>query len=242
MAHWPASQLRVRRNNRIARGSERGGLSVEALIVISMMTVIATGIFFMRKVYSGKLATMTASRADAWKLALAGCDSGDQGKLYETIHQQSKDKNAKLCKDPNDCSTDSVDGLNDDGSSSPPPGWFPSASGDEVTKNISVSSDPHSATLSTSRRFSCNEKPAKELQLGSLNLLGQVADIAKKIIDEEVDEDTTAKTCWQKYGVPIKWHQMNCETDLTFKNNNDPAGLYSQRRDLDVSLPDNSKH
>ncbi len=224
------------------RRAERGALTVEALIIIAMMTVIVMGTLFMRKVYSGKLLTITASRADAWKLALRGCDSGDQGKVYDTIHEQSKDKNAQLCKNPNDCADGSVDGLADDGSTSPPPSWFPSASGDESTKSLSVSSDAQSATLSTSRRFSCNEKPSKELQLGSLNLLGQVADIAKKIINEEVDEDTTAKTCWQKYGVPIKWHQMNCETDLTFKNNNDPTGLYSQRRDLDVPAPDNSKH
>ena len=225
---------------RQSRRRQRGALAVEGMIVIVMMTGVVLGTWYMRKVYSGKLLTMTASRADAWRDALTGCDSGNQQKLYENIHEQSKDKNNKICKDPNNCSDSSVDGLADDGSTSTPPDWFPTGSANATSKSITVSSDTYQTTLTTNRQFSCNEKPAKELQLGSLDLLSSVADIVKKIPNEEVDEDKTTQTCWQKYGIPIRWHQMNCQTDLVFSGNLDPAHLYSQRRDLDIDAPDNS--
>lgn len=223
------------------RARQRGALAVEGMIVVVMMTGIVLGIWYMRKVYSGKLLTMTASRAEAWRDALTGCDSGNQGKLYENLHESSKDKNNKVCKDPNDCSGSSVDGLNNDGDTGTAPDWFPTGSANSASKSITVSSDQYSTTLTTNRQFSCNEKPAKELQLGSLDLLGSVADLVKKIPDEEVDEDKVAQTCWRHYGIPIRWHQVDCQTDYFFTHNLDPLGWYTQHRDIDIDAPDNSK-
>lgn len=226
-----------------ARRRQRGALAVEGVIVAVMMTGIVLGTWYMRKVYSGKLLTIVASRADAWKEALGGCDSGDQGKLYDTIHEQSKDKNNKICKDPKDCSDSSVDGLNDNGSSTPPPDWFPNSASPTVSKSLTVSSDSYSTSLTTTRMFSCNEKPApRELELGSMDLLSSVIQTVKKIPDEEVQEDTTDQICQRRFGVPIRWQTVSCDESV-YKNmhNADPKHWYTRTQDLNPDAPDNSK-
>ncbi len=225
-----------------ARRRQRGALAVEGMIVIVMMTGIVLGLWYMRKVFSGKLLTITASRADAWKDSLTGCDSGNQGKLYDTIHEQSKDSNNKICKDPNDCSGSSVDGLSDDGTSSSPD-WFPSGSTNATSKSLTVSSDTYNTTVTTEHQFSCNEKPAsRELELGSLDLLSSVINTVKKIPDEDVDEDTTSEICQQHKGVPIRWQTVSCD-DKMYKLGvkADPLHWYTRTRDIDPDAPDNSK-
>lgn len=215
---------------------------MEGVIVIVMMVSVVIGIWFMRQVYSGKLLTMQASRAGAWKIALDGCPGGNEGKVYEPIQEQSKDPNAQVCKDPNNCQDSSVQGLSDDGTSSAPD-WFPSATGDQVSKSISVNSDTYSATLTTNRQFSCNEKPSKWLELGSTDLLGAVADIAKRLIDEEVKPDTKAQKCQINpliccgkapvAGCNKKWHDISCNsTSYKDKSRADPLSCYSRKTDV----------
>jgi hypothetical protein len=236
------------RGTPLGRTRQRGAVAVEGVIVVVMMVAVVSGIWFMREVYSGKLVTMQVSRAGAWKVALDGCVGGEEGKLYPPIHDESKDPNAKICKEPDSCEDSSVEGLSDDGTTDPPPDWFPAASGDEVSKSVSVSSDPHSATLITMRQFSCNEKPSKWLQLGSTDLLGEVADVVKKIIDEQVPPDTTAQKCQINpliccahapvAGCGHKWHDIPCDsTSYKDKSRGDPLHCYSRKVDLTIDTP-----
>ena len=200
-----------------SRLRQAGAVALEGVIVIVMMTSIMIGVMFMRKMFSGKLLTMTAARADAWQYALEGCDSGNESKLYEKLHDKSKDPKAAVCPDPKDCSASGVEGLADDGSTTPPPDWFPNGAAQEGNRSLTVTVNAMSRTLTTVRKFSCNEKPAAlEMHLGSLDLLSSVVDTAKKIPEEEVKEDTTAQRCMRQ-GLVGHWWEVDCKTDSNYK-------------------------
>ncbi len=207
--HEPPPNRRLR--GRALRRTRRGAVAVEACIVIAMMVGVVLGTWFMRQVFSGKLLTITAGRADAWKDALNGCDtSGGVSSLYDKLHEQSKDPSQKVCNDPDNCGDGTVDGLNADGSSTP--AWFPTGSAPEAQKSINVAEDSlYSATLVTHYKFSCNDKPHDELDLGGS--LSDVINQVTKIPKEEVPPDQVAQDCYQKQFVWSKWKKVDHDTN-----------------------------
>lgn len=230
----PRSKLSMRR-------SQRGAVAVEGVIVAVLLVGIMLGTWFLHHVFVAKWQTMQQSRSAAWAIALQGCGDEAASQLYGPIHEKSKDDKAKICDNPDDCQGSSVEGLDNDGEGTAP-AWFPQGKGNDsaFSKTVEVFSFAP-RTLTTNRKFSCNEKPSGELQLGSSGALDGVADIAKKIVDEEVNPDESAKRCQRHYGVPIKWHDVSCD-EFLFKNGYngaDPLHWYTRKVDLDFDpLPD----
>jgi len=221
------------------RTGQRGAVAVEACIVIVMMTGIVMGTWYTRMVFSAKLATINAGRADAWKDALKGCDStASLGDVYKHLHEESKDTSQHVCQDPNDCSTGNgnVDGLSNDGSTKPD--WFPASAGNSSNKSMSVAVDSlYTTTVSTTAAYACNPTPHNELDLGAglADAIGQIL----KIPDEEVTASEVAKKC-QKHWVIGGWKDVSCD-DYPFKgpgcgdNTCDPLHWYSRK--VDITLP-----
>ena len=240
MSVLPVSNL-LERRRRARRRGQRGGVAVEAVIVVVMMTGIVMGTWYTRLVFSGKLLTLTASRADAWRDALKGCDStGSLGDVYKHLHEESKDTSQSVCQDPADCSNGNgnVDGLSNDGSTQP--SWFPDTDGNSNTKSLSVAVDSlYATTLNTTTEFACNPKPHDELDLG-----GGMSDAINQILkipDEEVQSSTVAKRCMQQYVLGQPWHEKSCD-DFAFNGCQkahvacpDPLHTWAQRWDIDLN-------
>jgi hypothetical protein len=226
---------------RTRRGRQRGAVAVEGMIVMVMMTVVVMGTWFTRQVFSGKLLTVVGARADAWKDALKGCDDTSAlGGVYQQLHDQSKDPSQKICTDPNDCSTgnSSVDGLNNDGSTTP--SWFPNDTGNKGTKSLAVAVDAaYSTTVSTTIDFACNPKPHNELDLagGLVDAVNQIL----KIPDEEVTPSPVAQRCMHQWVVGQPWKEESCSQWAFDGCANahvacpDPRHLYYQRWDVDLN-------
>jgi hypothetical protein len=221
------------------RRRARGAVAVEGVIVAVLLVGIMLGIWFLHHVFVAKWQTMQQSRAAAWTTALQGCVDDSAAQLYGPLHEKSKDDGAKICADPSNCEGSSVEGLDNDGDHAAP-AWFPQTKGPDsaFSKTVEVLSFAP-RTLTTRRQFSCNEKPSGELHFGSSGALDGVADIARKIIDEEVQPDESAKKCQRRYGVPIEWHDVACDEGL-FKFGNggaDPLHWYTRKVDLDFEPP-----
>ena len=224
--------LRQRRVRRVA-------VAVEGIIVAMLLVGIVLGTWFMHHVFVAKWQTMQQSRSAAWVSALQGCVDDSASHLYEPLHEKSKDANAKVCNDPANCEGSSVEGL-DNGGEGTPPAWFPQSDGKDssFSKVVEVFSFAP-RTLTTRRQFSCNEKPSGELQFGSSGALDGVADVARKIVDEEVQPDESAKKCQRRYGIPLEWHDVSCDEGL-YKfgaGGADPLHWYTRKVDLDLPPP-----
>ncbi|MFZ5896380.1 MAG: TadE/TadG family type IV pilus assembly protein [Myxococcota bacterium] len=219
------------------RRVQRGAVAVEGVIVAMLLVGIMLGVWFLHQVFVAKWQTMQKSRATAWVTALQGCVDDSASRLYSPLHEKSRDPNAKICENPADCEGSSVEGLSNDGAGSAPD-WFPQAEGKDASASKTVevfSFAPR--TLTTRHQFSCNEKPSGELQFGSSGALDGVADIARKIVDEEVQPDEAAKQCQRRYGIPLEWHNVSCDEGL-YKFGADGADpLHWWTRKVDLELP-----
>lgn len=218
---------------------QRGAVAVEGVIVAVLLVGVMLGMWFLQRVFVGKWQTMQQSRSKAWATALQGCQDDAAAQLYGPLHEKSKDDSAKVCDNPADCQGSSVEGLSNEGDGAAP-AWFPQGKGDDsaFSKTVQVFSFAP-RTLTTRRQFSCNERPSGELQLGSSGALDGVADIARKIVDEEVNPDESAKQCQRRFGVPIKWRNVSCD-ELLFKNGYngaDPLHWYTRKVDLNMDPP-----
>jgi hypothetical protein len=76
----------ARNGNRSGRGRQ-GAALVEALISLTMLTLLCGLITFLHAVYAASLQTRREARADAWSRALRGCveNSSDAVSLVEAL-------------------------------------------------------------------------------------------------------------------------------------------------------------
>ena len=223
------------------RRGARGAVAVEGIIVVTFMTGVMVGTWFIHHVFFAKWGTLQIARAGAWQTALAGCDSDQIADLYTQTHDESKNANAEICPAGQTCESSNAFGLPNDGTGTPP-SWMPNEMGSPGQSSVTVATvNWPSHTVSTAMTFSCNEKPKDELVVGSTGVMDGITDMAKKIIEEE-QTPQSAGSC-----VKIGTHAVAGTKCLVVTRNGSSAGtdiskkMYSLARqsELDnVDAPD----
>lgn len=168
-----------------ARRAQRGAAFVESLIVISFILFMLFCILWLHAVYSAKLQTIQSARANAWGDALQGCTGLEnaQDMLSDSVKQSS----SKGADPPGDSTAGEVGGLRADVQGDDSPGWFNLREGGTATESADGFTgimSGKSMSISTTRKFMCNERSnPEELKLSAGDLFSNLSSIIRDLFD-----------------------------------------------------------
>lgn len=174
------------------RRHQAGAAFVESLIVISMIMLVLFAVLWLQAVYSAKLQTIQAARANAWGTALAGCvgleDSNTmlQDAVSQSNAEGSRGSDGAGNTQNNGDTQGTVGGLRADSQGNDSPGWFDLRDAAPATQSVDFGGFKAGTNMhiSTTRHFQCNERSnPKELELSAGDLFSNLASIVRDLFN-----------------------------------------------------------